>query len=388
MLIEMAHFRYLIVGGGMAADAAVNGIRSVDSEGTIGLISEESHPPYKRPPLSKKLWQGKPLESIWLETESPGVELLLGRRVVHLDLDHKQVVDDRGTVYTFEQLLLATGGTPRRLAGDHPQIIYFRTLDDYLRLRSLTERGNRFAVLGGGFIGSEIAAALTLNGKEVILLFPEEGIGARLFPRDLALFLNEFYRQKGVVVQPGELVIAVEEAGSKQMVRTQSGRSWEVDGVVAGLGIVPNVEIAQAAGLAVENGIVVDELLRTSHSEVYAAGDNTNFYSSALGIRLRVEHEDNAIAQGFYAGQNMAGEAVSYRHLPFFYSDLFELGYEAVGELDPRLEVVADWEEPYRKGILYYRQGDQVRGVLLWNVWGKLDWAREVIHASPQRPSP
>jgi NADPH-dependent 2,4-dienoyl-CoA reductase/sulfur reductase-like enzyme len=129
----------------------------------------------------------------------------------------------------------------------------------------------------------------------------------------------------------------------------------------------------------VENGIVVDDLLRTSHPDVYAAGDVAAFYSPALETRLRLEHEDNTNTMGTVAGQNMAGASVSYHHLPFFYSDLFELGYEAVGELDPRLEMVADWAEPYRKGVVYYLREGRVRGVLLWNVWGKVEAARNLI---------
>jgi NADPH-dependent 2,4-dienoyl-CoA reductase/sulfur reductase-like enzyme len=151
---------------------------------------------------------------------------------------------------------------------------------------------------------------------------------------------------------------------------------------LAGAGIEPNVDLARKAGLAVENGIVVDELLRTSHPDIYAAGDVASFHNPALGKRIRVEHEDNANTMGKAAGRNMAGSAEPYRHLPFFYSDLFEFGYEAVGELDSRLETFADWKQPNKEGVVYYLREGRVRGVLLWNVWGKVDAARELI-ASP-----
>ena len=179
-------YSYLIVGGGMAADAAVHGIREVDADGTIGLLSAEPDPPYKRPPLSKKLWRGKPLDSVWLGTDQLGVDLHLGRTGRLLDLQHKRVVDDRGTEYGFDKLLLATGVTPRRLPVGGHWITYYRTLKDYQRLRQEAARGQRFAVIGGGFIGSEIAAALAMNGKEVVMILPEAGIGSRLFPSDLA----------------------------------------------------------------------------------------------------------------------------------------------------------------------------------------------------------
>jgi len=149
--------------------------------------------------------------------------------------------------------------------------------------------------------------------------------------------------------------------------------------LVAGLGITPAVELAEQAGLPVDNGVLVDEFCRTSHPDVYAAGDVANFANPALGTRLRVEHEDNANTMGRTAGLNMAGRATAYDHLPFFYSDLFELGYEAVGELDPRLETVADWKEPFREGVVYYLKGGRVRGVLLWNTWGQVDHARALI---------
>jgi NADPH-dependent 2,4-dienoyl-CoA reductase/sulfur reductase-like enzyme len=156
-------------------------------------------------------------------------------------------------------------------------------------------------------------------------------------------------------------------------------REIMADVVVAGIGIQPNVELAQSAGLAVDNGIRVDRSLRTSHPDIYAAGDVANFYSPDLDQRLRVEHEDNANTMGRLAGQAMAGKPTSYDHLPYFYSDLFELGFEAVGELDARLETVADWQEPYRKGVVYFLRDGRVQGVLLWNVWEQVDAARKVI---------
>ncbi len=375
----MSNYKYLIVGGGMTAAAAVKGIREVDANGSIGLISAEVDPPYKRPPLSKALWKGKPIERIWYGTEKQGVTLHLGRQAQALDSAHKRLSDDQGMAYTYEKLLLATGGRPRRLPFGGDRIIYFRTVADYRRLRALTEQGQRFAVIGGGFIGSEIGAALAINNKEVVMVFPEAGIGTRAFPHDLALFLNGFYREKGVEVLAGESIVGLEMRGEQIALKAHSGREVLVDGVVAGIGIQPNVELAEAAGLKVENGIVVDESLRASHPDIYAAGDVASFHNLALGKRLRVEHEDNANTMGRLAGRNMAGAVEPYHHLPFFYSDLFELGYEAVGDVDARLETTADWKEPYREGILYYLREGRVRGVLLWNVWEQVEAARHLI---------
>jgi NADPH-dependent 2,4-dienoyl-CoA reductase/sulfur reductase-like enzyme len=380
----MNRYRYLIVGGGMTADAAVRGIRKMDPEGTIGLVGREKDPPYNRPPLSKALWKGKPLDSIWRKTESQQVDLHLGRKIVALDADRLCARDEQGNEYCGEKILLATGGTPRRLPFGGNDIIYYRSLESYRRLAALSAEHDQFAIIGGGFIGAEVGAALAMNGKKVTMLFPEDAIGARIYPPEIAGYLNTTFREKGVEVLAGENVTGMTARGGRQVLQTASGREVAVDGVVAGIGILPNVELAQAAGLQVGNGIVVDETLQTSHANIYAAGDVAEFYNPALDKRMRVEHEDNANRMGMQAGRNMAGASEPYRHLPFFYTDLFDLGYEAVGELDSRLETAVDWAEPFQKGIIYYFKDERVRGVLLWNVWKKLDAAQALI----ARPGP
>ena len=343
------------------------------------MISAELDAPYDRPPLSKALWKGKPLDIVWRKLEKKGVKVHLGRVVKEIVPKQKRVVDDKGDVFTYQKLLLATGGRPRRLPFGDDQIIYFRTLSDYRRLRALTETGRRFAVIGGGFIGSEIAAALALNGKEVVMIFPGEDIGDRIFPRPLAQFVSSFYKQKGVELLAGEKIIGLETRGNQRVLKTITHRQIVVDGVVAGVGIEPNVELAQTVGLEMENGIIVDEFLRTSHPDIYAAGDVAAFYNPALGKRIRVEHEDNANSMGRLAGRNLAGQTEPYHHLPFFYSDMFDLGYEAVGEVDSRLETFADWKRPNDERVIYYLQNNRVRGVLLWNVWDQVEAARQLI---------
>lgn len=375
----MPHYKYLVIGGGMTADAAIEAIRQTDPAAAVGMIGAEPSPPYNRPPLSKALWKGKPLESIWRGTERRGATLHLGRIARTLDVAGHRAVDDQGTEYTWNKVLLATGGTPRQLLFGEGDIIYFRSVADYTRLRHLTERGGRFAVIGSGFIGSEIAAALAMNKKEVVLLSPERGICERLLPRTLAASLVDVYRGHGVDVWSGEMVAGVTRQDGRYLVMTGSGRSVTVDGVVAGIGLMPNIDLARDAGLRVGNGILVDEQLRAGHPDVYAAGDVAEFYNPALATRIRVEHEDNANTMGRAAGRAMAGSPEPYHHLPFFYSDLFDLGYEAVGVLDARLETVEDWKEPNRTGVVYYLQSGRVRGVLLWNTWGQVDAARAVI---------
>ncbi|MBI3739389.1 MAG: FAD-dependent oxidoreductase [Chloroflexi bacterium] len=383
----MKHYKYLIVGSGMTADAAVRGIRELDADGSIGMIGYETDLPYARPPLSKGMWKGRPFEKVWRGTDKLNVEFHLGREVARLDPARKRVRDDRGDEYSYDKLLLATGGSPIRLPFGGEEIIYYRTLRDYERLRALCETGQKFLVIGAGFIGTEIAAALKMQGKDVTMVFLENSIGENIYPRELSQFVTDFYRKKGVDVVAGEAVSALEKNGTRFTVRTRGGRAFEVDGVVAGLGIRPNVELAKSSGIKVENGIVVDDRQRTSAPDVFAAGDVAMFPHHALGKMIRVEHEDNALRMGRQAGRNMADADEAYTHAPYFYSDMFELGYEAVGELSSKLETFADWQEPFKKGVIYYLENGRVRGVLLWNVWEKLKEAAALMEeAEPFKP--
>jgi 3-phenylpropionate/trans-cinnamate dioxygenase ferredoxin reductase subunit len=376
----MIHYTYLIIGGGMTADAAVGGIRVLDNKGAIGLISNEDDPPYDRPPLTKGLWKDKEIDSIWRNTSDKDVTLHLGREAIQLDPDQHIVTDDEGTEYRYDKLLMATGGRPRQLPFGKEGIIYYRYLRDFRYLHDLAKTHSEFAVIGGGFIGSEIAAALAMNDRNVTIVFPEEGIGGLKFPEDLTKDLNNYYRGKGVEVLSGHMVEEIEQEGDRWILHTDQGNNVNAEVVLVGIGIVPNTKVAEEAGLEVRDGILVDRSLRTSHPDIFAAGDVARFYNAGLGRRLRVEHEDNALTMGEMAGKAMAGEDVDYDYLPYFYSDLFDLGYEAIGTLNPELEVISDWEEPYRKGVIYYLDGGRVRGVLLWNVWGKVDDARQLIY--------
>ena len=375
----MARFDHLIVGGGMTADAAARGIRKEDAKATIAVVGAEGHPPYNRPPLTKGLWKGEPLDGIWRKTEETGARLILGRRVVKVDPEGKRVTDDQGAVHEYGTLLLATGGEPRRFKDAPEGVVYFRTLDDYRKVHGLADRGKTFVVVGGGFIGSEIAAALRMQGRDVTMIVNDDGIGSRVFPPDLSRWLAEYYREKGVTVLPGKRADRVESKDGKFQVHSGADKPLVTDAVVAGLGIEPNVALARQAGLVVSDGVEVDEQLRTSRANIYAAGDVANFLNPALGKRVRVEHEDNANTMGEVAGRNMAGAGRRYDHLPMFYSDLFDLGYEAVGDVSARHQTVVDWKEEFREGVIYYLEAGRVRGVLLWNTWGQVDAARALI---------
>ena len=382
----MPDYKYLIIGGGMTAAAAVAGIREGDHDGSIGVVSTEAHPPYDRPPLSKTLWKGDSLDSIWRNIDGNAVTSHVGRTVKSLDRESRRAVDDQNTSYTYDKLLLATGCRTRQLPFGGDDIVYFRTADDYLRLRGMAAHGDRVAIIGGGFIGSELAASLAAIGKHPAMIFPDDAIGSRMYPPDLAAHLNELYGERGVEVISRTKVTGCARRGAQFVLRvTDSGGASErdvtVDGVVAGVGVVPNVELAQAAGLVVDDGIRVDASLRTNDPNIFAAGDVASSYDVSLGKWRRVEHADNANAMGGYAGVAMSGRAVAYDHLPFFYSDFFDLGYEAVGEVDSRLQMVSDWKVKFLEGVIYYLRDGRVRGVLLWNVWGRLDAARRLVAA-------
>lgn len=372
---------YLIVGAGMAADAAAKAIREVDGSANVGIVGAESSAPYQRPPLSKALWKDdKSPADIDLATAESGATLHLGRRIEALDRVAHVARDDRGDSYRYRRLLLATGATSRRLPLEGGErIIHFRTLADYQALRGFAQPGAVIAVIGGGFIGCELAASLAALGCKVTVLFPGKALGAGRYPDGLANYLNEYYRSHGVEVRSGVQVAGSNPTEDGVELRLSDGSVLRAEAAVAGIGVTPNTGLAEQAGLAVDNGIVVDTHLRSTDPDIWAAGDVANFYSSALDRRLRVEHEDAAVSMGRLAGRVMAGVAGEYSALPFFYSDLFDLGYEAVGLLDTRLDVVEDWKEPHREGVVYYLEAGRVRGVLLWNVWDQVDAARELI---------
>jgi len=373
-------FDYLILGAGMAGSAAAKGIRTRDEKGSIALLGAEPHPPYDRPPLSKDLWTGKKSpEQIWRDIEGLRATLFPGRHATAIDTRAKAVRDDHGDHYRYGKLLIATGGTPRSIAGlENERVIYYRTLDDYHALRDALHAGMRVAVIGAGFIGSEIAAALAMNGAKVTLLIDGDFIGERVYPRALAEFVTKYFREKSVEIRKGSRVKGGSATDEGVTLQLENGGSVEAAWLVAGLGITPNVQLAQAAGLKTDNGIVVDEQLRAA-PDIWVAGDAANYPDATLKERRRVEHEDAALTMGEHAGANMAGANASYTHLPYFYSDLFDLGYEAVGELDARLQTFEDWKEPFREGVVYYLKDGRVRGVLLWNVWEKKDAARALI---------
>jgi len=377
------HFDHLIVGGGMVADTAARGIREIDADGSIGILSDDVDAPYTRPALSKKLWTDDEFtwEKVPLGTaDDTGADIRLRTRVTAIRPEAREV-DAEGQTFTYGTLLVATGGKPVALPiedrSNGSRALSFRTAEDYRRLRALADEVDRIAVVGGGYIGSELAAALAQNGVDTVLVHTGSVLGDAVFPAALAERFEKLFRDAGVEIVAGAKVVGGEADADGARLELENGDAVRADAVVSGLGIEVAAELAEDAGLTVDDGIVVDAQLRTSVDGVWAAGDVASYPDRILG-RRRVEHVDNANEQGRAAGRNLAGAAEPYTHTPYYYSAVFGIRYEAVGTLDSSLDTVEDWIDPER-GVVYYLDEDRVVGVLLWNVEEARDAARRVL---------
>jgi NADPH-dependent 2,4-dienoyl-CoA reductase/sulfur reductase-like enzyme len=363
----MSRYEYVIVGGGMVADAAARGIRELDPDSAILILSDDVDEPYTRPALSKLLWTDPSFteDDVPLGTEATGAEIRTGTRVDAIDPEAKTVTVGDETL-EYGALLLATGGTPRTIdlpAGD--RVVYFRTFEDYRHLRELADDRPRVVVVGGSYIATEIAAALVQNDCQVTLVTPDSVLREKILPADLARRFQSWFEDAGVEIVPDTRIASGTASEDGVVLTTEGGTTIEGDVVVLGLGIDPNTALAEAAGLTVSDGVMVDEHLRTSSPSVYAAGDVASYPDALLG-RARIEHVDLARKQGRHAGREMVGDETPFTDTPYFYSMVFGHRYEAVGGLDSSLDTVAAWAEPGEKGSVYYLDGDAVQGVLLW----------------------
>ena len=384
-------YDYVIVGGGVAAASAVKGIRTEDGSGTIAVLGSEPDKPVYRPALSKDLWlkDDATLEGNSLAgdlDDDDHVDLVLDTTVTAIDPDAHVVRLADGSSVGYGKVLLATGAEPRTLAVDPgPRVIYYRTSADYERLRAIVDADSHVVVVGGGYIGSEMASALVQNDVAVTLVLDLKDVQEQMFPRALAASLTKAFADRGVTIVHGS-VDSGGETGEGVSIRLKDGTEITADVAVIGVGVLPRTGLAEAAGLDVDNGITVDEHLRTSATDVYAAGDVASYPDALLG-RRRVEHVDHAEKSGELAGRVMAGADATYDYTPFFWSDILDAGYEAIGETSSRLDMVEDWKDgQIGTGVVYYLKSDQVRGVLLWNVWDSVDQARELIAETAKQP--
>jgi len=381
------HHRYIIVGGGVAGASAIEGIRAHDPDGSILLVSRENHAPYRRPLLTKAL-AGEPTpdddlayfgDAFYLERS---VQLLLRRDIVELIPEDKKLWDDRGTEYTYDKLLLATGARPRTLdvpGADHPELRYFRSLEDHLALDRRIEQVQHVLVIGEDHLAVQLADAARRRGCGVTMIVAHDYPMQAMLPRDMGALISDHMRDIGIELVTNDQITAVENHGSMIAVRMRSGNVIQSQTAVVSLGSEPNVELAEAAGLEIGNGIEVDEHSHTSTADIWAAGDVTEFPHLALGRTMRLEQWDHAIHHGRCAGANMAGANQTYAHLPLFQGTVFGATVDAIGDCDSTWETQAVWREPYRDGVLFYVHDDVVRGVLMWNLPGDPEWARRAV---------
>ncbi len=378
----------VIVGANLAGGRAAEALRKEGFDGQVFLVGEEPHPPYERPPLSKEYLRGEmPREEVFIQPESfwaeQEVELLMGVRAVALDLAAKRVELSSGERLSFDKLLLATGGRVRRLpvpGADLEGVHYLRTLDDCEALSRELQPGRRLAVVGAGFIGSEVAASAREKGLEVTMIEVLPVPLQRALGPEVGRIYADIHREHGVELVLGEGVERFEGDSRLRAVVTASGRRIECDLALVGVGIAPATELAEAAGLAVDDGIVVDEFCQTSHPDVFAAGDVARFYSPVLGRRLRVEHWHNAQNQGAAAARNMLRRE-PYAEVPWFWSDQYDLNMQYVGFADAWDRVVFRGDVAGRRFTAFYLRDGRLEAALAINRPRDIRACRELIQA-------
>ena len=336
----MDPLKYLLIGGGLASSQAAKQLRQFDPQATITLVTDDPHPPYDHPPLSKDFLRGEmPKEKVFFDDpsfyETQKIELKLGTGVTKLTLGTKTAELSNGQSLRFDKALIATGGRPvhPKIPGaDLPGVHYLRTLSDSMSLAAAATPGSFAVLIGAGFIGLEVAASLTQRGVQVTVVETGPHIWPRFADESLARVIQEHCTAKGIAFRTGESVTEIERQNEKFSVHLKSGAILPCHFVCIGVGIVPNVELAQQAGLTVDNGIVVDEYLQSSQPDVYAAGDVANYVDPLFGKRRRVEHWGHAEYSGQLAAQNMTGAHRPYDLLTYVWSDIFDLHLEFAGD--------------------------------------------------------
>jgi 3-phenylpropionate/trans-cinnamate dioxygenase ferredoxin reductase subunit len=368
---------FVIVGGGLAAGKGAAHLREQGFDGRLLVICAEPERPYERPPLSKDYLRGESERDKAYVNDAQfyaadEVELLTNTRVDALDAGEQRVTLNNGNSISFDKLLLATGAQPRRLevpGSDLEGIQYLRTFADADAIRERVKDGVRVAVVGAGWIGSEVAASARGLGAEVTLIDPLPLPNVRIFGEEIGAFYRDVHAQHGVELLLGTGVSAFEGDGAVRGVRTSDDRIVECDFAVVGIGVAPRTELAEAAGLELTNGIAVDQALRTSAENVFAAGDVADAWHPFYERRIRVEHWANALNQGPAAARSMLGESVSYDRIPYFFSDQYEVGMEYSG-------YATEWDEVRFRGdpgggefVAFWLKDGRVLAGMNVNVW-------------------
>ncbi len=369
--------KFVIVGASLAGAKAAQELRERGFDGEVLLIGAEPELPYERPPLSKDYLRGESeREKVFVHDEGfygqQQIELITGRTATKLDLNASQIVLDDGRLVGYDKLLLTTGAEPRRLTvpgAGLEGIFYLRTLSDAEALRERLEGGGHVAVVGAGWIGSEVAASARQKGLEVTLIDPLPLPNQRIFGEEIGSFYREVHAHRGVHLALGEGVEAFEGDAKVCRVRTSTGRVVDCDFAVVGIGVSPRAELAGVAGLEIDNGIVVDERLQTTAPNVFAAGDVANAWHPFYERRVRVEHWANALNQGPAAARAMLGDAVSYDRIPYFFSDQYEVGMEYSGYATEWDEVVFRGSRDAGEFVAFWVRDTRVVAGMNVNVW-------------------
>jgi 3-phenylpropionate/trans-cinnamate dioxygenase ferredoxin reductase component len=390
---------YVIVGGGLAGAKAAEAVREAGFDGAVVLVGDENERPYERPPLSKGYLKGEePRDKIYVHDagwyDAHDVQLRLGAAVTGVHRADRQAELAGGERLAYDRLLLATGAAPRRLpvpGGDLPGVHYLRRVGDSEAIKAGIGSGRSVVVVGGGWIGLEVAAAARGYGAAVTLIEPQPTPLHAVLGREVGEIFAELHRAHGVDLRTGEGVTGFDGDGRVTGARTTSGEVVAADTVVVGVGIVPNTMLAEAAGLDVDNGVVVDEWLRTSDPAIYAAGDVANAFHPLFGTRLRVEHWANALNQGRAAGLSMAGKGEPYARLPYFFTDQYDLSMEYHGYVGPDGydQVVLRGDPASGEWLAFWLKDRHVLAGMNVNVWDQSDHlkrlARERAEVDPGR---
>ena len=377
----------LIVGGGQAGAQAAASLRQEGFGGRVLLIGAEPMLPYQRPPLSKAFLAGElPRERLLIKPEAfyrqADVESLLGVAAITLDAQDKSLMLGNGEQLAFDQLLLATGGRPRQLdcpGADHPRLHYLRTVADVDQLRPAFTAGARLVIIGAGYIGLEVAAVAAKHGLRVTVLEAAPRVLARVTSPEVSEFFQRIHAQAGVEIRCNTGVARIEGTADLARVITDDGEGLDAELVLAGIGLLPNVELAQAAGIACDNGILVDELGNTSAAGILAAGDCANHPNAIYACRFRLESVHNAIEQAKTAAATMAGKHKPYAQVPWFWSDQYDIKLQTAGMNRGYDRVVVRGDPATRSFAVFYLQANRLLAVDAINRPAEFILARTLI---------
>ncbi|WP_020658681.1 NAD(P)/FAD-dependent oxidoreductase [Amycolatopsis benzoatilytica] len=384
----MTSSTHVIIGAGLAGAKAAEALRDRGFDGQIILIGDERQLPYERPPLSKDYLAGNAEaesfqvhDAAWYAEHR--VELRQGVRATAIDRDKHEVTLDDGTAVGYDKLLLATGASPRTLP-DAAGIHYLRRIEDSDRLKQLFPAASRLAVIGGGWIGLEVTAAARQAGVEVTVIEALDLPLVNALGPEVAPVFADLHRAHGVDLRLNAKVEHITNGGQGKRIRLGDGTVLEVDAVLAGIGATPNVELAEACGLEVDNGVLADASLRTSDPDIFAAGDVANAYHPFLERRVRVEHWANALNQPAVAAAGMLGKDETYDELPYFFTDQYDLGMEYLGAIDGHDRVVFRGDVPGREFIAFWLKENRVLAGMNVNVWDVTDPIKALIRSRAQ----